>query len=172
MLVPDADLDTVVGLLVAAGHTGREASQAPGGVHIGLSRRRWLEELRQPLAEAGHRAGEPHWVGTLHDHEGCAYRVMPDGTETDMWCGEYGLTGHVGYRARCECGWAGSVFPVPDPDPYDSPEAIAQWEREHIEPMYRHAAAARAAAAAATEDEPVPPTSARDPRGAAGAVAP
>lgn len=69
-------------------------------------------------------------------HEGYAARVMPDGTETSTFGGQYGWDGHIGYRARCECGWVGAtVYPVPDPDPYDCDEADEEWMREHIQPL-------------------------------------
>lgn len=80
--------------------------------------------------------GPYHEEINTYDHEGYAARVMPDGTETSTFGGEYGWDGHIGYRARCECGWAGStVYPVPDPDPWDSDETDQEWMREHIQPM-------------------------------------
>lgn len=80
--------------------------------------------------------GPYHEEIDTYDHEGYTARVMPDGTETSTFGGEYGWTGHVGYRARCDCGWAGAtVYPVEEPDPLDSDEADEEWMREHIQPM-------------------------------------
>lgn len=82
------------------------------------------------------------YLGPLHEeidtyrHEGWAARVFPDGTET----GQYGRTGHIGYRARCECGWVGStVYPAPEPDPKESAVAEEEWFRNHISPMVEQA---------------------------------
>ncbi|MGH3680129.1 MAG: hypothetical protein ACRDT2_07740 [Natronosporangium sp.] len=73
-------------------------------------------------------------------HEGYAARVMPDGTETSTFGGRYGRSGHVGYRARCGCGWSGStVYPVPDDDPFECEQADLEWQRDHIDPMVEQA---------------------------------
>lgn len=86
------------------------------------------------------------YLGPFHEeidayrHEGWAARVFPDGTETGEWGGAHGWTGHVGYRARCECGWAGStVYSVPEPDPKESAAAEEEWFRDHITPLVEQA---------------------------------
>lgn len=56
--VPNAVAGAIVGHLVAAGYTGREAVQGAAGVHIGLPDRAGADGLRQRLADAGYRPGD------------------------------------------------------------------------------------------------------------------
>lgn len=80
--------------------------------------------------------GPYHEEIDTYAHEGYTARVMPDGGETSGFGGEYGWDGHIGYRARCDCGWSGAtLYPVPDPDPYDCDEVDEEWMREHIQPL-------------------------------------
>jgi hypothetical protein len=75
-----------------------------------------------------------------YNHEGYAARVMPGGAETSTFGGAHCWPGHIGYRARCACGWAGAmVYPVSDPDPMECDEADEEWMREHIQPMVEQA---------------------------------
>ncbi len=56
--VPDAAFGAIVGHLIDAGYTGREAVRGAAGVHIGLPDRTAAEALRKRLAEAGYRPGD------------------------------------------------------------------------------------------------------------------
>jgi hypothetical protein len=58
LYVPNAAAGAIVGHLVAAGHTGREAVQGAAGVHIGLPDRVGAEALRKRLAAAGYQPGD------------------------------------------------------------------------------------------------------------------
>lgn len=74
-----------------------------------------------------------------YDHEGYDARVMPDGTDTGSWTLETADL-HIGYRARCDCGWTGAtVYPVPNPDPGECEAAMDEWHRDHITPMVEQA---------------------------------
>jgi hypothetical protein len=69
-------------------------------------------------------------------HEGYAARLMPDGTLTSTWGGQYGRTGHIGLIACCECGWRGET--VHPPGDIDSPEhqaAERDFETQHLDPL-------------------------------------
>lgn len=82
--------------------------------------------------------GELHEEIKTYEHEGYTVRVFADGTETGTFGGEYGWTGHEFYAARCECGWKSpNKYPVPDPDPYESPEADADWDAHIAELVER-----------------------------------
>jgi hypothetical protein len=58
LYVPNAAAGAIVGHLVDAGHTGREAVQGREGVHIGLANRQAAEQLRDRLVAAGYRPSE------------------------------------------------------------------------------------------------------------------
>ena len=69
-------------------------------------------------------------------HEGYAARLMPDGTLTSTWGGQYGRTGHTGLVACCECGWRGEV--IRPPGDIDGPECQAaerDFETQHLDPL-------------------------------------
>lgn len=76
------------------------------------------------------------------DHEGYAARLMPDGTLSGSWGGEYGWDNHIGLVAACDCGWRGpTVFPADDMDSPAYNAATDEWDREHLQPMIERARA-------------------------------
>lgn len=82
--------------------------------------------------------------GTRYGHEGYAAQVLHDDTESGHWVRDFRE-----YRAGCDCGWRGSVYP-----PTDSGEnaALDQWHDEHLTPLIRAVAAQRTVPATALLD--------------------
>ena len=69
-------------------------------------------------------------------HEGYAARLMPDGTLTATWGGQYGRTGHTSLVASCECGWRGDVsYPPGDIDGPECQAAERDFETQHLNPL-------------------------------------
>jgi len=65
------------------------------------------------------------------DHEGCALRVLPDGTETGTWTWETRKT--IAYRAVCSCGWRATNTHPPSHDGQAAAED--QWDTDHLQPI-------------------------------------
>jgi hypothetical protein len=76
-----------------------------------------------------------------YPHEGYATRVMPDGTLSGSWGGDVPDDAHIGFRAACACGWAGTT--LHPPGDHDSPgyqAAEDEWRHEHLQKLIDEAA--------------------------------
>jgi hypothetical protein len=68
-------------------------------------------------------------------HEGYAAIVLPDGTLAVAWTASTVIVAHV---AACDCGWTGGLRHAASEAGEDA--AVAQWEREHLDPLITAAA--------------------------------
>jgi len=76
------------------------------------------------------------YAGQVGHHEGYAARVLPDGELTGTWSAE--TAAFLAHVAACDCGWYGPTRHAPTEAGED--EALAQWRREHLEPLIAAAA--------------------------------
>jgi hypothetical protein len=70
------------------------------------------------------------YAGMLGGHEGYAAIALPDGSLTATWTADTVIAAHV---AACACGWT-ALTRHPGTEAGED-AAVAQWERDHLNPL-------------------------------------